>query len=118
MDFTVYTIFLLSLTVFCLFLSFQKSERFSPRFFNKVIPKDSFWRKLYPFKEYKINPLKYIKFIPFFISTVVLIIVVIIYIIYWISPSLVVGFLSCRPCKIAFFVYLCVGFLYSVIFID
>lgn len=107
-----------SILVFFLFWGFQTDERFSPRFFKKVIPKNSFFRKIYTFKETRRNPLTYVKLIPYIISIVVLIAVFIIYIIYWFNPPLLIDFLRSRPVVLASFVYLIASFLYSLIFME
>lgn len=115
---TEYLILLLSIIGFLTFGFFQTDERYSPRIFDKVIPKNSFWRKFYPFKEDSKNPLKYVKFIPFVISTVILIIVFIIYIIYWINPTLMIDFLRSKLVFFGFLSYLGAAVLYAVIFLE
>lgn len=80
-----------------------------------IIPKDSFWRKIYPFKEKETSPLKYVKLIPFYITFVVLVLVLIVYIIFWISPSLLAGILQSKAIIIASIVYFLVAFIYYLI---
>ena len=45
--------------------------------YRTIIPKDSFWRKIYPFKEKETKPLRYAKLIPFFITFVILMVALI-----------------------------------------
>ena len=67
------------------------------RFYEKnKIPKDSFWRKLYPFKKEPTGGLLYITFIPALISMLILFVVLIIYVIYWIKPEVLSGFLESK----------------------
>lgn len=84
-----------------------------------LIPKDSFWRKIYPFKENENNPLLYVKLIPFFITFFILIAVFIIYIVYWISPISLSSFLQSKWGFIISIVYfLIVLFYYIILEID
>lgn len=118
MDGVEYFILMISILMFFIFWRFQTDGKYTPRFFDKTIQENSSLRKFYPFKEKENNPLTYVKLIPYLISIVVLIIVFIIYIIYWINPPLLIDFLRSKPVVIAFVVYFCAGFLYSLIFID
>ena len=49
----------------------QTDGKYGCGFENTRIPENSFWRKLYPFKERPDNPLLYVKFIPFLICLVI-----------------------------------------------
>lgn len=82
---------------------------------HTIIPQNSFLRKIYPFKESKINPLKYVKLIPFYISCVILISVFIVYIVYWVSPSLLLTFLQSKLVAILSFIYFLITFIYYII---
>lgn len=95
----------------------QFSAKYDARFFDKEIPKNSFWRKLYPFKEKENNPLVYCKFVPFIISVIIFIAVLIIYVIYWISPELLRPFLVSKGVVISALCYPMVVALYMLIMI-
>lgn len=70
------------------------------RFEKTRIPDNSFFRKIYPFKEDPLDPLLYVKLIPFLVCTLVFIAVLIVYIIYWINPSLLSAFLTSDICMV------------------
>lgn len=80
-----------------------------------IIPKDSFWRKIYPFKEKESNPLRYVMLIPFYITFVILVSVLIVYIIFWISPSLLSNFLQSIAVGFVSVAYMMVVFIYYLI---
>ena len=80
-----------------------------------LVPKDSAWRKMYPFKDKENNPLLYVKLIPFFVTFFVLIAVFIVYIVYWISPSLLSYFLGSKWGFIIPMIYFLVVFIYYMI---
>ena len=96
----------------------QFDWKYSARFFDVEIRLNSIWRKIYPFKEREINPLRYVKWIPVVITFVILIAVLIVYIIYWISPSLLSGFLESKLCGWISLGYLFMYIIYSVVMID
>lgn len=79
------------------------------------LPKKSFLRKIYPFKESEINPLLYVKLIPFFVTLIILITVLIVYIIYWIFPFLLSAFLQSKICFILGISYFLITFVYYII---
>ena len=95
----------------------QISPKHNPRFFDKEVPKNSIWRKLYPFKEKENNPLVYCKLVPFIISVIIFIGVLIIYVIYWISPELLRPFLVSKGVVIAAMCYPVVVAIYMLIMI-
>lgn len=95
----------------------QFSAKYDARFFDKEMPKNSFWRKLYPFKEKENNPLVYCKFVPFIISVIIFIAVLIIYVIYWISPELLRPFLVSKGVVIGAMCYPMVVVIYMMIMI-
>lgn len=75
------------------------------RFEKTRIPDNSFFRKIYPFKEDPLDPLLYVKLIPFLVCTLVFIAVLIVYIIYWINPNLLSAFLTSDICMVVSFSY-------------
>ena len=96
----------------------QFDGKYGGRFFDKEIPKDSVWRKIYPFKESETNPLLYVKLIPFFITFIILIAVLIIYIVYWISPPLLEEFLLSKLCAWISVSYFVIDFICYIVMIN
>ena len=78
------------------------------------IPKDSFFQKIYPFKEDSFNPLLYVKFIPFLVCCLIFIIVFFVYVIYWINPDLLVNFLQSKGCLYGSIGYTVIVALYTI----
>lgn len=96
----------------------QFKWKFGARFFDKRIPKNSVWRKIYPFKEDEKNPLLYVKWIPVVITFIILIACLILYIVYWIYPSLLSDFLES---KLSFWIgiaYMNIYNLYMIVMIN
>ena len=69
----------IALLMFIVFCNFQFDGKYGARFFDKPIPQNSVWRKIYPFRERETNPLLYVKWIPCVISFIILIVVLIIF---------------------------------------
>ena len=113
-----YVLLVIVVLVFVLDCNTQFCWKYDARFFDVEVPKNSMWRKIYPFKEKETNPLRYVKLIPFYISFIIFIAVLIIYIVYWISPSLLAGFLQSKLCGWISLSYFVVNFIYSIVMID
>lgn len=112
--------YILLIFTFCTVLltgRIQFSAKYDARFFSKEIPKKSFWRKMYPFKERENNPLAYGKLIPFVISVFIFLVVFIIYVIYWISPELLRPFLVSKGVVIGAMCYPVIVVIYMLIMI-
>ena len=103
----------------CLTTRMQYSIRHNPRdIFDKEVPKNSIWRKLYPFKEKKNKPLIYCKLVPFIITWIIFIVVLMIYVIYWIFPELLRPFLVSKGVVISAMCYPLVITIYMMIILD
>ena len=109
---------MIAVLVFILACCCQFSWKYGARFFNKKIPKDSVWRKIYPFKESERNPLLYVKWIPVVITFIILIGVLIVHIVYWISPSLLSGFLESKWNAWISLVYLFIDIIYVAVMLE
>lgn len=84
--------------------------------YRTIIPKDSFWRKIYPFKETETNLLRYAKLIPFFITFVILMVVLIVYIVFWVaSPPVLSEFLQSKVIAAISLAYLSIVVAYAII---
>lgn len=113
-----YILLIFTFIATCLTTRMQYSIRHNPRFLDKEVPKNSIWRKLYPFKEKENNPLVYCKLVPFIISVIIFIGVLIIYVIYWISPELLRPFLVSKGVVISAMCYPVMVVIYMLIMLS
>ena len=60
----------IALLMFIVCCNIQFDGKYDARFFDKPIPQNSVWRKIYPFRERETNPLLYVKWIPCVISLI------------------------------------------------
>lgn len=93
----------------------QFNSKAGDRFKKTKIPDNSFFRKIYPFKEDALDPLLYVKLIPFLVCTLIFIAVLIVYIIYWINPNLLNAFLTGNICMLMSVSYSFLTSIYLVI---
>lgn len=93
----------------------QFNSKAGDRFEKTKIPDNSFFRKIYPFKEDALDPLLYVKLIPFLVCTLIFIAVLIVYIIYWINPNLLNAFLAGNICMLMSVSYSFITSIYLVI---
>ena len=108
----------IALLMFIVFCNIQFDGKYSGRFFDKPIPQNSVWRKIYPFRERETNPLLYVKWLPCVISFIILIVILIIYIVYWIFPSLLSDFLLSKLCNVISLSYFFGSIIYFTVMID
>lgn len=108
----------IALLMFIVCCNIQFDGKYDARFFDKPIPQNSVWRKIYPFRERETNPLLYVKWIPCVISFIILIVVLIIYIVYWIFPSLLSDFLQSKLCGGISLSYFFGSIIYFTVMID
>ena len=102
---------------FGLFISFcwQFNIKAGDRFINTRIPDNSFFRKIYTFKEDTADPLLYVKFIPFLIAILIFISVLIAYVVFWINPNLLYNFLKSDGCIVGSLAYSAVSVIYLIV---
>lgn len=102
---------------FGLFVSFcwQFNIKAGNRFIKTKIPDNSFFRKIYPFKQDSADPLLYVKFIPFLLAVLIFISVLIVYIVYLINPNLLDSFLKSDGCIFGSLAYGAVSVIYLIV---
>ena len=102
--------------VFLMACNFQFDFRYGAEWTKLTkIPKNSVWRKIYPFKENETQPLLYVKWIPVVVTFIIMIAILIVYIVYWISPPLLSGFLRSKLCGWISVGYFIIGLIYVII---